>query len=78
MIAAQILGERREAAAATPLRQLVAHADPFLAAQALHSLVLIVGVDQVRDVLQELAADGPPAVSRVALVALGQAPERSR
>ena len=43
MIAAQILGERRELGAEQPLRALVSGADPFLAAQALDSLVSIVG-----------------------------------
>ncbi len=70
MIAAQVLGELREPAAEPPLRALVHAADPFLAAQALRSLVSIVGVDGVRDLLEPLAASGAPAVSRVALRAL--------
>ena len=74
MIAAQILGQRRESAAEQPLRELVDCADPFLAAQALHSLVLIVGADQLRELLHRLAASGAPAVSRVASMALGQRP----
>jgi len=72
MIAAQVLGELREPAAEGPLRALVADADPFLAAQALRSLVSIVGVDGTRDLLEPLAESGPPAVMRVALHALGE------
>jgi hypothetical protein len=74
MIAAQILGDRRETAAARPLRGLVECGDPFLAAQALHSLVLILGVDQLRELLRDLVVSGAPAVSRVASIALGQRP----
>ena len=70
MIAAQILGERRELGAEQPLRALVSGGDPFLAAQALDSLVSIVGVAGVRDLLEPLAQSGPPAVRRVALRAL--------
>lgn len=70
MIAAQILGQRREASAAEPLRALVGTADPYLAAQALQSLVLIVGVAAIRDLLDRLARTGSPAVSRVAQRAL--------
>ena len=71
MIAAQVLGERREPDAEAPLRELVAHADPFLAAQALDSLVQIVGTEPLRDMLEDLATSGAPAVSRVARLALG-------
>jgi len=70
MIAAQILGERRERAAETPLRNLVDDADPYLAAQALESLVSIVGVAGTRDLLEPLAESGAPAVRRVAWQAL--------
>jgi hypothetical protein len=71
MMAAQILGELREQSAARPLRELVGEAkDPFLAAQALKSLVAITGADTLRDLLEPLAATGAPAVSRVALQAL--------
>ncbi|MGO9882600.1 MAG: HEAT repeat domain-containing protein [Solirubrobacteraceae bacterium] len=66
MIAAQVLGQRREIRAAEPLRELVDKADPYLAAQALQSLVLIVGVPAIRDLLDRLARTGSPAVSRVA------------
>lgn len=70
MIAAQILGQRRERAAERPLRALVADADPFLAAQALDSLVLIVGAPALTDLLEPLAVSGAPAVSLVARRAL--------
>ncbi|MGO9882092.1 MAG: HEAT repeat domain-containing protein [Solirubrobacteraceae bacterium] len=70
MIAAQILGRRREIRAAEPLRELVDKADPYLAAQALQSLVLIVGVPAIRDLLDRLARTGSPAVCRVAQRAL--------
>ncbi len=70
MIAAQVLGELREPAAEGPLRTLVADADPYLAAQALQSLVSIVGVAGTRDLLEPLAESGAPAVRRVALHAL--------
>jgi hypothetical protein len=49
---------------------LVRHADPFLAAQALQSLVAIVGVPGCREILEPLAVTGAPAVSRVARRAL--------
>ena len=71
MIAAQVLGERGEPAAAGPLRALVQDAaDPFLAAQALRSLVSIAGVDGTRDLLEPLAKSGAPAVQAVAMRAL--------
>lgn len=70
MIAAQILGQRRELRAAAPLRALVGTADPFLAARALDSLVLIVGAAPLRDLLDELARTGSPVVSYVARRAL--------
>ena len=71
MMAAQILGERREIAAADPLRALVESCDPYLAAQALRSLVSIVGAAAIADdLLQPLADSGAPAVRRVALRAL--------
>ncbi len=44
----------------------------MIAAQALQSLVSIVGVDGTRDLLEPLAESGPPAVMRVALHALNE------
>jgi len=70
MIAAQVLGELREPAAEAPLRTLVNAGDPFLGAQALRSLIAIVGVEHLRGLLERLAQTGAPAVSRVALHAL--------
>jgi hypothetical protein len=77
MIAAEILGTRREPAAAPRLRQLVASDDPYLAAQALKSLVAIVGVDATRETLVELAHSGAPPVAAVASRALRAAQNRS-
>lgn len=54
MTAAQVLGERREIRAVEPLTALVHDADPYLAAQALQSLVLIVGADELRNRLEGL------------------------
>jgi hypothetical protein len=70
MIAAQILGQRREAAAAGPLRALVDGPDPYLAAQALQSLVAVVGAAELGELLVELARSGPPPVASVAARAL--------
>jgi HEAT repeat protein len=70
MMAAQILGDRRERAAVEPLRELVDTGDPYLAAQALRSLVAIVGPEPERPLLEQLARSGPPAVAGVALRAL--------
>jgi hypothetical protein len=70
MIAAQILGDRRDPVAEEPLRRLVHHRDPFLAAQALQSLIALRGIAQVRELLISLAATGPLAVSGVATRAL--------
>lgn len=71
MIAAQVLGQLQEPAAERPFRTLVRDRDPYLAAQALHSLVSIVGVAALKDeVLEPLAQTGPPPVRRIALRAL--------
>jgi len=70
MIAAQVLGQRREVSAEQPLRRLVREADPYLAAEALHSLTLIVGVQRLSGLLEELVRTGAPAVSHVARQAL--------
>ncbi len=70
MIAVQILGQRREPTAEQALRALVRDGDPFLAAQALRSVVAIAGVHGARDLLEPLARSGAPAVQAVALQAL--------
>ena len=70
--AAQVLGVRRPAAAAGPLRSAVERQrDPYLAAEALRSLVAIEGVDATRPLLRRLAADGPLLLRRVARSQLG-------
>jgi hypothetical protein len=70
MIAAQILGELVEQLAERPLRALVDTADPYLAAQALTSLLQIAGVQPNRELLATLAASGAPPVAAVARRAL--------
>lgn len=71
MRAAAILGKRGERDAARPLRRLaLSAADPFLAAQALRSLVAIEGADALLDVLERLAYAGPAPVRRAAQDAL--------
>ncbi len=70
--AAQVLGHRRPAAAAAPLRSAVArHRDPYLAAEALRSLVAIEGIEATRPLLAELAANGPLLLRGVARSQLG-------
>jgi hypothetical protein len=67
MIAAEVLGRRRERSAVPSLRSLaIGFSDPYLAAQALESLVEIEGADASRDLLLELASSGPVQVRRVA------------
>jgi hypothetical protein len=65
--AARLLGVRRPAGAAGPLRRVVAeHRDPYLAAHALRSLVAVEGIGAMRPLLRELAAQGPMLLRRVA------------
>jgi HEAT repeats len=72
MIAAQILGARRERRAVQPLRAVLASTgDPYLAAEALLALVRITGVRDCQDVLTRYAASGPALVRRVARDQLG-------
>ncbi len=69
--AARILGQRRAGAAAPALRAVVADGrDPYLAAEALRSLIAIEGRDQIRELLQELAASDSFMVATVAKRAL--------
>jgi hypothetical protein len=70
--AARLLGVRRPAAAAGPLRRVVvAQRDPYLAAHALRSLVAVEGFQAMRPLLRELAARGPVLLRRVARAELG-------
>jgi hypothetical protein len=70
--AARVLGLRRPAAAADPLRDAVTRQrDPYLAAEALRSLVAIEGIDANRALLRELSANGPLVLRLVARAQLG-------
>jgi hypothetical protein len=71
MIAAQVLGRRREHRATEELRRpAVTTDDPYLAAQALESLIAIEGAENLVELLTDRAEQGPVAVRRVAQVAL--------
>jgi HEAT repeat protein len=71
LTAARVLGERQEQRAREPLRELALNeSDPYLAAEALKSLVAIDGAEQLRDLLEQLADTGSPPVKRVAKRAL--------
>ncbi len=67
LVAAQVLGQRREARAEGRLRELVwTREDPYLAAAAVQALVAIVGRQACADLLTELATRGPAPVRRTA------------
>jgi HEAT repeats len=69
--AAATLGERRERLASDSLRELVFDSrDPYLAAQALRSLVHIEGTTALGSVLEQLLEQGPVQVQAVASAAL--------
>jgi hypothetical protein len=71
MVAAQILGQRRAAVAAPALRAVATDGgDPYLAAEALRSLIAIEGSDQIRELLDEPAACDSFMVAGVAARAL--------
>jgi len=71
MVAARVLGERRERRAIPELRELaLTQGDPYLAAAALHALVSIEGPQRLRELLERLAAKGPPQVREAASAAL--------
>jgi hypothetical protein len=70
MIAAQVLGELGERRAERPLRLLVDTGDPYLAAEALSSLLKIAGVQPNLELLTTLAKSGAPPVAAVARRAL--------
>lgn len=73
LIAAEILGKLRDPQAREPLRRLAsASADPYLAAQALGSLLAIDGATVLRPLLEELADAGAAPVRAVATAALEQ------
>jgi hypothetical protein len=63
MVAARVLGERREARATDRLYRLArSRHDPYLAATALRALVSITGRPACADLLAELAQCGPAPV----------------
>jgi HEAT repeats len=67
LIAAQILGARREHRAVQPLRAVLADTgDPYFAAEALRALVRITSVSDCQDLLTRYAASGPAPARRVA------------
>jgi HEAT repeat protein len=71
MIAAQALGRRADQEAAPALRRLVDEsANPFLAAQALRSLLAIEGVATLEALLRELSASAAAPVASNARAAL--------
>jgi hypothetical protein len=71
MIAAEVLGRRRERSSIVPLRSLVmTSTDPYLAAQALESLVEIEGAEVLHDFLLELSTSAAVQVRNVAQEAL--------
>jgi HEAT repeat protein len=67
LLAAQVLGTLKDAAAVPALRTVVeASTDPYLAAEALQSLIAIEGVEAFRSWLERLLTEAPIAVRRVA------------
>jgi hypothetical protein len=67
MVAARVLGARGEHRAVPALQRLVAQKeDPFLAAEALQSLVRIVGARALEGELRRLAESGDAPLRRVA------------
>jgi len=77
MIAARVLGQRRESRAREPLRELALDAaDPYLAAQALSALIAIDGSAAHQELLEGLAESGPTLVKRVASALLAESDSR--
>jgi HEAT repeat protein len=71
MVAARVLGSRRERRAIPRLRDLaLSRDDPYLAAVALEALVSIEGIPALRKLLERLAAEAPPQVREAATAAL--------
>ncbi len=79
MIAAQVLGQRREPQARSALRELALdRTDPYLAATALAALIEIDGPSAHRPLLAHLARAGAPVVRVVAEAALAhRRPDKS-
>lgn len=75
LIAARTLGEHRVRGAGPALRSVIATgADPFLAAEALRSLIKIDGAEAIRGLLEELSGSEPFMVAEVAKRALAELP----
>jgi len=73
LLAAEILGRLHDRRAIEPLRRLVSESsDPYLAAQALRSLLAIDGATPHRPLLEQLAHSGAAPVRAVAAAALGE------
>jgi HEAT repeat protein len=66
LLAAQTLGPRGDPAAITPLRDLLADPDPYVAAASLTSLVALAGLDAVADLIHDLAEHAKHAPVRAA------------
>jgi hypothetical protein len=75
LIAARTLGEHRVTSAEPALRSVIATgSDPFLAAEALRSLIKIEGAEPIRGLLQELSGSESFMVAEVARRALARLP----
>jgi HEAT repeat protein len=73
--AAETLGLRRERRARDRLRELaVSRRDPYLAAEALRSLIRIEGEEELRPLLERLARSGSAPVRKVASEAIASRP----
>lgn len=73
MIAVRVLGQRGERRAIPKLRELAEKTDdPYLAAASLQALVSICGAPALPELLERLAAVGPPQVKAVAASALAR------
>ena len=79
VLAARLLGDRRAQIAAPALSRLIAESrDPFLAAQALQSLVAIEGIGPLRELLLELTDGQSVSLSRIARRALASTQQPAR
>jgi len=77
MMAASLLGKRGVRQARPALELLVERGgDPFLAAQALRSLIELEGAEAISDLLAAQAQSGPFLAARVATEALERLPGR--
>ena len=71
MIAARALGRRRARSAVHALRRVVDDPpDPYVGAKALESLVAIRGIEEERELVERVAAEGPVILAAAARRAL--------